>query len=120
VIDDPVEALAILAHELVHAAVGSDAKHGPKFRKVALAIGLEGKMTSTVAGDELEEKLQKIVKTLGDYSHGALSPKAKKTTQGTRLIKVECECGCCARMTRKWLDAVGAPMCGCGSQMQEV
>src|SRR5262245_40096792 len=34
----------ILAHELVHAAVGVDQGHGPAFRKVANAIGLEGKL----------------------------------------------------------------------------
>jgi len=42
---------------------------------------------------------------------------AKK--QGCRLLKVVCECGCVVRMTRKWLDEVGPPTCGCGSAMVE-
>jgi hypothetical protein len=32
--------------------------------------------------------------------------------QGTRLIKCECpECGYIARVTAKWLDEAGAPIC---------
>jgi hypothetical protein len=43
-VDEPAEIAAILAHELVHAAVGIPAGHGPVFRKVAKAIGLQGPM----------------------------------------------------------------------------
>lgn len=118
-IDDPVEALAILAHELVHAAVGIKASHGPAFREVALSIGLEGRMKATVAGEELKKKLQQMTTTLGAYPHGALNPSSDRDKQGTRLVKVECECGCVVRMTRKWLDTVGEPTCGCGSRMHE-
>jgi len=39
--------------------------------------------------------------------------------QGCRLLKVVCECGCVVRMTRKWLDEVGPPTCGCGGAMVE-
>jgi hypothetical protein len=35
------------------------------------------------------------------------------------LLKVTCECGCVVRMTRKWLDEVGPPTCGCGTAMVE-
>lgn len=36
------------------------------------------------------------------------------------MLKVTCkECGCAVRMTRKWLDEVGAPTCGCGGGMQQ-
>lgn len=34
--------------------------------------------------------------------------------QSTRLLKIECPaCGCVARITARWLTAVGAPSCGC-------
>jgi len=36
---EPVQVAAILAHELVHAAVGVDKGHGPVFGKVARALG---------------------------------------------------------------------------------
>jgi hypothetical protein len=47
---DPIEVAAILAHELVHAAVALECGHKGAFRKVATRIGLEGKMTATVPG----------------------------------------------------------------------
>ena len=53
-IDDGARALDILLHEMVHATVGNDKKHGPIFRKCALAVGLTGKMTATIASDDLK------------------------------------------------------------------
>ncbi len=53
--------LATLVHELVHAAVGNKAGHGPAFRKVAVAVGLTGKMTATYAGPELQKTLDRII-----------------------------------------------------------
>lgn len=55
--DCPFEIQSVLTHELVHATVENKAGHGSVFRKCAVAIGLEGKMTSTVAGDKLKERL---------------------------------------------------------------
>lgn len=105
----------ILAHELVHAAVGLDAKHGPRFRKVAVAIGLEGKMTATVAGELFKQNFAPILEKLGPIPHASLSPSAKSNApkkQSTRMIKCECrDCGYIARTSQKWLDEVGAPIC---------
>jgi hypothetical protein len=37
-----------------------------------------------------------------------------KKPQGTRLLKAECgECGYTVRVTKKWLEAKGAPICPC-------
>lgn len=37
---------------------------------------------------------------------------AESETQTTRLIKYQCRaCGCIIRITRKWIDEVGAPLC---------
>lgn len=38
----PAQIAAILAHELVHAAVGIKAGHGKSFKRVALGLGLAG------------------------------------------------------------------------------
>jgi len=115
---DGVEALEVLVHELVHAAVGCDAGHKGPFRTVAKGIGLEGKMTATRAGETLRAKLEGIAESLGDYPHAKLTPK-KKTPQGTRMLKLECPaCGWMARTSRKWID-IGLPTCACGTKMEE-
>lgn len=95
----------ILTHELVHAAVGIPAGHGPEFKKVAVALGLEGKMTATVAGEKWHEWADPIVAKLGALPHARLDPGADTTKkkQTTRLIKCECEdCGFVFRASAKW------------------
>lgn len=117
VLQDPVRVLDVLMHELVHAVVGNDHGHKGPFRKLAKALGLEGKMTATVAGPKLAETLKWTAAELGAYPHAELSTMtvAKQTT---RQLKVVCEdCGCIARMTQKWLDDTGPPTCGCGGKM---
>lgn len=111
---DTVEVAAILAHELAHAAVGIDKGHGPEFRRVAVAIGLKGKMTATTAGDGFLDRFAPIHRALGDIPHAELrlgrSSGPKKQT--TRLVKACCaECGYTVRLARKWIDEVGAPHC---------
>lgn len=105
----------ILAHELVHAAVGLDAKHGPEFRKIAVAIGLEGKMTATVAGETFKQAFAPILKKVGPIPHAGLTPSARSNApkkQSTRMIKCQCpDCGYVVRTSQKWLDDVGAPIC---------
>ena len=107
-------ALATLAHELVHALVGVEAKHKGPFAKAAKAVGLLGKPTATVAGPTLQDLFQTIVAKLGDYPHAVLTPKMKEKPQGTRMLKMECgTCGYVARTTRKWLEAAGPLRCPC-------
>jgi hypothetical protein len=114
-ISDPVEVLAILMHELVHAAVPPDSGHGRVFRKAALAVGLAGKMTSTVASETLKAELMMIAAQLGELPHARLDFSARGADtpkkQGTRMIKCACdECGYTVRTARKWL-AIGVPGC---------
>ena len=117
VLDEPVRVMDIMIHELIHATVGNEAVHKGPFRKLAKAIGLEGKMTSTHAGEELSAKLLALTGNLGPYPHAELS-KMKTTTQGTRMIKVVCNnCDYTLRTTQKWID-VGLPTCCCGTDME--
>jgi len=117
---ESVEVTATLVHELVHTAVGIECKHRGRFPKVAKAIGLEGKMTATVAGDALKVRLKRLIEQLGEYPHARLVASSRPKTQTTRMLKVACkECGCVVRMTRKWLDDAGLPTCGCGGEMVE-
>ena len=115
---EPVAVLAILLHELVHAAVGLECGHKGPFKRVALALGLEGKMRATVPGASLTKDLQALSDTLGDYPHAALNTALSgRKTQGTRMIKLECDdCGWSCRTAQKNVDA-GTPTCHCGGSI---
>lgn len=118
VLKDPVAVGATVTHELVHVAVGLAEKHRGNFRKCAKAVGLEGKMTATTAGEELRKLLTAIADEIGPYPHAELKHSNAPPKQTTRMLKVECtECGCIVRMTQKWLDEVGPPTCACGGVM---
>lgn len=109
--------LPTLVHEMVHTTVGIKEGHGKVFKKFALAVGLEGKMTSTHAGEKLRELCKEVVAKLGSYPHSGLDAtmqEKQRKKQGTRMIKCTCpneECGFTVRTTKKWLDDVGAPHC---------
>lgn len=116
-IDSSTRCLDILAHELIH-AIEPEAKHGAPFKRIALAVGLAGKMTATVAGPELQDRLNEIVSRIGEYPHAALTPAERAVgapkKETTRMIKCECTaCGYVARTTRTWLDLYSAPICPC-------
>jgi len=117
--DDALDVLGILAHEMVHAVDGCESGHKGRFTRIARGIGLAGKLTATVPGDDLRERLVNIASTLGDYPHSALTPSTgKTTTQTTRMIKIECpDCGYICRTTQKWLD-IGLPTCPYGTEME--
>jgi hypothetical protein len=117
-LDDTVEVLATLLHEMIHAAVGLKCRHSGDFRKCAKAVGLEGKMTATVAGEELRADLMKLADSLGPYPHARLNGRdhSGPKKQTTRLFKCECgECGYVIRTTRKWIET-GLPTCHCGGE----
>jgi hypothetical protein len=109
-----------LLHELVHAAIGCKHGHDQTFRNVATKLGLTGKMTATVAGPELTEKMKVILDKLGHYPHATLDM-SKRKKQGTRLVKASCGlCEYTIRITRKWIDELGLPNCpGCGDPLEE-
>lgn len=118
---DGVEALDTLAHELVHAAIDPFPGHNGEFVKACKVVGLtNGKPTSAGAGPVLLAELKRIAAELGPYPHAALNPiDVKKQT--TRLRKVFCsDCGYTVRVTRKWLDAAGAPLCPCNESTMTV
>lgn len=148
VVDDSIRIAATLAHELIHAAVGFEHKHGGAFRKAALALGLQAPMTATTAGPDFIEWTAPFLQQLGDVPHARVSintrmalpptkPRGKqvdatetdspplsrptstaKPKQSTRMLKAICQsetdgeaCGYTVRITRKWVDELGAPCC---------
>jgi hypothetical protein len=117
--DDPVEVSAILCHELAHAALGIEEKHGPAFKRLVTELGLEGKATATTPGTKFKAAIKPILAHVGKFPHAALNFKHSSgpKKQGTRMIKAECpECGYTVRVTRKWLEQ-GLPSCPKGDEM---
>ena len=99
ILDNPVDVIAVLAHELIHVEAGIACGHRGRFASIARGIGLVGAMTATIPGDELRGKLQRIVADLGVYPHAKVDPNARKK-QGTRLLKLQCsDCGWTARVS---------------------
>lgn len=117
-LDEPIEVLATLLHELVHASDNNLSGHKGEFARVAKAMGLEGKMTATHAGLTLCYALQSVWVKLGDYPHAKLDPTEASKPQTTRMLKIEAQCcGFIARASRKAL-ALGMPSCACGNEME--
>ena len=111
-LSDSVRVAGVLAHELVHAYDDCKNGHGPAFRKVAVAIGLEGKMTATTESEELVKMLEKIIKKIGKYPHKEMTAPSRKK-QGTRMIKVICpECNEYHVRMSKTMYLLAAPSCG--------
>lgn len=115
----PLDVLATLAHELVHAGLGPGAGHGPKFKRVAHGIGLAGRMTATIPGPEFKVRVLDLIDELGPYPHAAFRPGGRAGSlapkQSTRMIRCRCpEDGYTLRTTAKWLDMAvpSCPICG--------
>ena len=118
--DDAVKVLGVLAHELIHADDNGASHHNGHFRRVAKALGLTGKMTSTEVGPELEVILKDMIGELGPYPHvrlnlGTLESRPK---QATRMKKLMCPMdGYIVRTTQSCIDK-GLPSCPCGATMR--
>ena len=116
--------LDTLVHEMIHAIVGTECGHKGAFKHLARAVGLEGKLTATHAGDDLADTLVSInstlVERLGAYPHAPLSvDKTKK--KGSRLIKVACpECPNIARQSRTAYETFGLRCDYCNVRMHAV
>jgi hypothetical protein len=116
---EPITVVAILAHELIHACLPKGTGHKGPFVKAAKAIGFLAPFTQLKMGDDLIVWAGEVVAALPAYPHGAINPagsEGEKKTQTTRMIKAVCMadeggCGYQVRLTRKWIDAVGAPIC---------
>jgi hypothetical protein len=116
-LDDPVRVLDVLVHEDVHGIVGNECGHKGPFATLARKVGLQGKLTATVASPELEKQLKAISAKLGPYPHARLEGRGPVKKQTTRMVKCECsECGYVARTTRTWLVELGAPLCPCNGE----
>lgn len=109
-IADSSRVIDILIHELCHATVGIEAGHKKPFADCAKSVGLEGKMTATVASEELKQTIAMWIAEAGEYPHAPLMESGIKK-QSTRMIKCICA-GCDYQVytSRKWLE-IALPVC---------
>lgn len=70
--DNSLEILDHLTHELVHAVDDCQSGHGAAFRRIALDVGLEGRMPEARAGRVLRQRLHVIASLLGPIPHQRL------------------------------------------------
>lgn len=109
-LEDPLEVLDTLMHELCHAVDDCFSGHGADFKEIATCVGLEGPARSAHASEELMIRLTMIAKDLGAYPHNAIVLPAPKAGVPNRN-KAKCsECGFEVTLLKKWAT-YGAPIC---------
>jgi hypothetical protein len=109
-LQNPVEVLETLAHELIRVAAGPKAGHKGAFVKIAKSIGFKAPWTSTPATPEL-------LVNLGSYPHAAIDKSGRKEA---RHADAQCglpACNYTVRTTQQWIDT-GLPTCVCGTGME--
>lgn len=109
-LDDSERIVDVMVHELIHACLPHGEGHkAMTYGKFARALGLEGKLTATYAGDDLRWRAANIIRKVGGIPHAALNggrvkipprrPGEEPTgpqmprqvpKQGTRNLKVQC------------------------------
>ncbi len=136
--DISVRVMGVLAHEFAHAVCGHKAGHRivrqPKepasaslkaiakhknaveryrmsFPVVGTVLGLEPPWIATTEGAVFDKWARAVIKDIGPFPAGALNL-SSRVKQSTRLRKCQCvTCGYIARVTAKWVDSAGAPLC---------
>ena len=109
-LDDAVRILDVLIHELVHAVDDCKSSHGAEFKKIALAVGLEGKMRQASAGEKLKDRLAIIAGELAQYPHVKLTFNMKKRAYKPGPRAKCAICGYQISVPKKWLH-YGPPKC---------
>lgn len=103
-ITEPVTALAVLLHELIHAADDNRSKHGGAFARAHRLVGFVGTATESEPSQALRGQLTTLAEALGEYPAATLDldKGSGPKKQSTRMIKFECSCGFVFRTTEKW------------------
>jgi len=71
-LDNPVELLDTLLHELCHAVDDCHSGHGEDFKGICQSVGLIGPARMAHASEELQVRLMTIAQKLGPYPHHAI------------------------------------------------
>ena len=130
IMDDVVEVLLVLLHEMVHVYVGNQEGHKGAFANVAKAVGLQTPLTALMSAEGeynasplLITEIRAIAEILGEYPHSKVDPQMRKK-QGTRMLKISCtDCGFTARASAKWVSLIHSnspcPVCSSASLVTE-
>ena len=116
ILDDVVGSQGVVAnliHELTHALLGVQEKHGKKFKIAIKKLGLTGKSTSTYADSELiTDVIKPLAEKLGTYPHGSINLEVKeKKARNKNILDAYCpNCGYEIKVKVKFLDK-GIPKC---------
>lgn len=119
---DQLEVMTTLVHEMVHAEIGVDKKHGKVFVARAKAVGLVKPWRSTPASANLLERFADYLVGRDPYPHKALDPQSKGRTKApsTRYSAV-CSNPACEytfKLAKKIADMGVPPKCVCGSDLR--
>ena len=110
-VSDSEEVLGVLHHEIIHHFLGLAEGHGKKFSDLARRTGLDGPAANTKPGLKAINHYKEIIKSLGNYPHSEIKLPVYGS-KGSNLKKTWCtECGYTARLTDKWLNLYGPPIC---------
>ena len=109
------DVLDTLTHELVHAVDDCQSNHGKEFKRIATAIGLEGKMIHASACPMLKKRLElistELVKDFSRYPHAAMNFPASQSSTVRLNPKAVCPmCGFQATVSIKFVN-YGPPIC---------
>jgi hypothetical protein len=137
-IDDTATVLAVLMHELVHAALDNEDGHKGRFAEAVTRLGMTKPFTTATPDTALAAELIVMAAELGDYAHAKLDALGARklvpvgqaptgggrivtgpATQTNRHIKVSCAAHpeYSVRASRTVLE-MGMPSCGiCGGEM---
>lgn len=79
VLEDPVEVLGVVLHEMLHAALPPTEGHGLVFTFAVRTLGLKGLPTATFVGPntKLFDDLSELAMQLGPFPHIPLDPKLR-------------------------------------------
>lgn len=111
-LNEKVDVLGTILHELIHAVDLGQSGHRGDFAKMAKQCGFLKPFTSSTPGDELANRLHVIAEELGEYPHEKLTHNPKIKKQTTRMKKLFAEdCSCLIRVARKYIEIEGNFKC---------
>jgi hypothetical protein len=121
-LDSALEVLCVLCHELVHAVVGVDKKHGREFYQAGERLGLEGPAKFMLPGPTLITFLRSVIDTLGPWPHARVDiykakpakPRAKNTFKFVSKTIAQYR----VTVHRDLVDLYGAPKDPQGDEME--
>lgn len=117
-VDDAVEIMGTLAHEMVHAIVGIKCGHKKEFSQCARRFGFLAPWTTTPTPRPLKLEFKRLLSTMPPFPHKKVLLDEKRKKQTTRMIKLHCEeCGFICRASQTAIEISGFPTCGCGCPM---